>query len=464
MDKTGLETIVNFCKRKGIIFPSSEIYGGYSAIYDFGPLGKLLKDNLVKAWRDWMVTFRDDVVEIEGAIFMHPKVWEASGHLSGFADLLVEDLVTHKRYRADHLIEDSGLMQNADSMSVEEINDFIQKNKILSPDGNPLSLAKSFNLMVQTHLGPTVDDSSIAYLKGESCQNIYLNWKQVQETSRKKLPFGIAQLGKAFRNEITVKQFIFRTREFEQIDLQYFVKPGDEGTWYEYWKNYRMEFYTQYLGFKSENLKFKRHHKLVFYTIDAYDIEYKFGKLGFKELEGLHNRTDYDTKQHSKFSGTDLQYFDPETKEKYFPYIIETSLGVNRLLLATLFEFYQEQEFDSADGKHDSRVILKLPLILAPYKLAILPLMKKDGLAEKAKEIFKEFRKKGIMCDYDDAGSIGKRYRRQDENGTPWCMCLDYETLENGTVTLRHRDNMKQQRMKVEEVEKWLNQKTFDEL
>jgi glycyl-tRNA synthetase len=457
---TKLDTIVKYAHRNGFIFPSSEIYGGYSSVYDFGPLGKLLKDNLVQAWRDYMVTFRDDVVEIEGAIFLHPKVWEASGHIGGFADLLVEDTVTHKRYRADHLIEDAGIMENADSLSPEETDKVIADNKILSPDGNPLTSAKQFNLLVQTHLGATVDDSTVAYLKGEACQNIYVNWKLVQETSRRKLPFGIAQLGKAFRNEITVKQYIFRTREFEQIDLQFFVKPGEEDNWYEFWKDYRYKFYTDYLGYSTEHIKFRQHEKLVFYAKDAWDIDYEFGAVGFKELEGLHNRTDYDTKQHSEFSGKDLRYRDPETNEQYFPYVIETSLGVNRLLLSSLFEFYNEEKVTGSD---ESRIVLKFPYHIAPYKIAILPLMKKDGLAEGAKEIYMNLRKKGILADMDMAGSIGKRYRRQDEIGTPWCVTVDYETLSEGTVTIRHRDTMEQLRIDIEDIGSYLNSETFGE-
>ncbi len=632
---TDLDTIVKFCKRKGFIFPSSEIYGGYQAVYDFGPLGKLLKDNLVQAWKDWMITYRNDVVEIEGAIFLHPKVWEASGHTSGFADMMVEDLVTKKRYRADHLVEEAEAFQilndnhekrveqklieieqnaisknlglivdclivnskgqylaqkrsstrrlypncwdlvgghvdlgdtlintiykevkeetgwtvssikdvfgvvgwvldenvrkdgdnpnkqiiqvlievestenlqseegkvtgydwfdkgnleilrnngedefyiydaiksaletytfgnkitkkiaDAGSLTGEELDDIISSNKLLSPDKNPLSKAKKFNLLVKTHLGPVEDDSSLAYLKGESCQNIYVDWKQVQETTRRKLPFGITQLGKAFRNEITVKQFIFRTREFEQIDLQYFVKPGTEDHWYEYWKNQRYDFYTKYLGYNPENLKWHQHsqEELVFYCKEAWDIYYRFGKVGFKEMEGLHNRTDYDTRQHMQFSGTDLQYFDPETNQKYLPYVIEASLGVQRMFLSSLFEFYKEEEFDSTDGKYDSRVVLKLPMKLAPYKMAILPLMKKDGLGDKAHEIFMSLRKQGIMVDYDEAGSIGKRYRRQDENGTPYCVTVDYDTLKDDTVTIRDRDTMEQKRIKIEEL------------
>jgi glycyl-tRNA synthetase len=457
---TKLDTIVKYAHRNGFIFPSSEIYGGYSSVYDFGPLGKLLKDNLVQAWRDYMVTYRDDVVEIEGAIFLHPKVWEASGHIGGFADLLVEDTVTHKRYRADHLIEDAGIMDNADSLSPEETDKVIADNKILSPDGNPLTSAKQFNLLVQTHLGATVDESTVAYLKGEACQNIYVNWKLVQETSRRKLPFGIAQLGKAFRNEITVKQYIFRTREFEQIDLQFFVKPGEEDNWYEFWKNYRYKFYTEYLGYNTEHIKFRQHEKLVFYAKDAWDIDYEFGAVGFKELEGLHNRTDYDTKQHSEFSGKDLRYRDPETNEQYFPYVIETSLGVNRLLLSSLFEFYNEEKVTGSD---ESRIVLKFPYHIAPYKIAILPLMKKDGLAENAKEIYMNLRKKGILADMDMAGSIGKRYRRQDEIGTPWCVTVDYETLSEGTVTIRHRDTMEQLRIDIEDIGAYLNSETFSE-
>jgi glycyl-tRNA synthetase len=455
-----LDTIVKYAHRNGFVYPSSEIYGGYSAVYDFGPLGKLLKDNLVQAWRDWMVTYRDDVVEIEGAIFLHPKVWEASGHIGGFSDLLVEDTITHKRYRADHLIEDAGIMENADSLSPEETDKVIADNNILSPDGNPLTNAKQFNLLVQTHLGATVDESTVAYLKGEACQNIYVNWKLVQETSRRQLPFGIAQLGKAFRNEITVKQYIFRTREFEQIDLQFFVKPGEEDSWYEFWKDYRYKFYTEYLGYNPANLQFRQHEKLVFYAKDAWDIDYKFGALGFKEMEGIHNRTDYDTKQHSEFSGKDLQYRDPQTNEKYYPYVIESSLGVNRLLLSTLFEFYNEENVENSS---ESRIVLKFPYILAPYKIAILPLMKKDGLAEQAKDIYMNLRQKGIMADIDLAGSIGKRYRRQDEIGTPWCVTVDYETLSEGTVTIRHRDSMEQLRIDIEDISVYLNPETFAE-
>ncbi len=340
-----LKTIVDFCRRKGFVYQSSEIYGGFAATYDFGSLGMQLKKNIEKCWRYHNVLSRTDMVEIEGAIFMHPKTWEASGHIGGFSDLLVEDMVTKKRFRADHLIEDAGIMENAGALTPEQVDEIITDKNLKSPDGNPLGNAKKFNLLVKTHLGPIEDANSLAYLKGESCQNIYLNWKAVQETTRRKLPFGIAQIGKAFRNEITVKQFMFRTREFEQMDVQYFVKPGNEDEGYEFWKQYTWDFFTKELGFSEENLRWRQHDKdeLVFYAKDAWDIEYNYGEMGWKEMCGVHNRTSYDTDQHAKFSGQDLTYFDPETNERYNPYIVEVSAGFNRMFLASLFEFYQEK-------------------------------------------------------------------------------------------------------------------------
>jgi glycyl-tRNA synthetase len=830
---TELKTIVDFARRKGFVFQSSEIYGGFAATYDFGPLGKLLKDNLVNSWRDFMINHRTDTVEIEGAIFLHPKVWEASGHIGGFSDLLVEDLITHKRYRADHLVEEAkvskpyflnfsdkvsdfipdenfciegervilkvisldylddifanftneittymfpqssgkiedtqkfieearqktltsddlqlvildkktnefigfcGLhspsskspefgiwiaknkhgngygreaianlknwadenlqaecyiypvdknnvpsqkipeslggnmihnykkknqtgekvldlqvyripkgaettlseseidkiekeltdqgynllidclitndkgqvfaqkrsnerrlfpncwdfpgghvedgdsvyktiikevkeelnlevdkvlslfdkvewikkeselkpgqnpknmilqfvitvknfdnlkleegkaieykwiddsnieilkdnggnneyytyntvrkflesekndilenktLTDAGSLTSEEIDQIIEYYNLKSPEGNPLSKARKFNLLVKTHLGPLEDDSSLAYLKGEACANTYVDWKAVQETTRRKLPFGIGQMGKAFRNEITVKQYMFRTREFEQIDMEFFVKPPefvnkdkgemDHYQWFAYWKDQRYNFYTEFLGYNPENLKWHQHspEELVFYAAEAWDIYYHYGKMGYKEMEGIHNRTDYDTRQHQKFSGSDLTYLDPETNQRYLPYIVEMSLGVNRLFLSTLFEFYTEDKIVEK-GKEETRIVLKLPLKLAPYKFAILPLMKKDGLKENAEEIFVNLRKAGISCDFDETGSIGKRYRRQDENGTPFCVCVDYQTLEDDTVTVRNRDTMEQERVKIEELNNFL--------
>ncbi len=446
MSSTNLETIVHFSTQKGFVFPSSDIYGGFAATYDFGPVGMLLKKNLEAAWRYWNVTSRTDVVEIEGAIFMHPKVWEASGHIGGFSDLLVEDLVSHRRFRADHLIEDAKIMENAGALTPEQVDEVIAEHKLKSPDGNPVSKAKRFNLLVKTHLGPVEDESSLVYLKGESCQNIYLDWKATQMVTRKKLPFGIAQIGKAFRNEITVKQFLFRTREFEQMDVQFFCKPADADAQYEAWKANRWDFYTKCLGLKEENVRWRQHEldERAFYAQDAWDIEYKFGEIGFKEVEGVHHRGSYDLDQHSKFSGQDLSYFDPETNERYNPWIVECSGGFNRLFLLTLFEFYREEELTTAKGEKETRVVFGAPYDLAPFKVAILPLMKKDGLADAAWDLYEGLRKHGISAEYDESGSIGKRYRRQDEVGTPWCVTVDYTTLEDGTVTLRHRDSMAQ--------------------
>jgi glycyl-tRNA synthetase len=445
-----LKVITDFCRRKGFVFQSSEIYGGYSAIYDFGPLGVLLKKNIEKAWRDHMVTFRTDVCEIEGAIFLHPKVWEASGHIGGFSDLLVEDTVNNTRHRADHLIEDSKILENAGHLTCEEIDNLILQNNLKSPDGNPLGKCKKFNLLVKTHLGPIEADSTVAYLKGEACQNIYVDYKQVQEVTRRKIPFGIAQAGKAFRNEITARQFLFRTRELEQLDVQFFIKPKSSDKHYQYWKDYAFQLYTNMLGISNENLSWRQHEEdeKAFYAIDAWDIQYHFGAMGDKEIGGLHNRGSYDLDQHSKFSGQDLSYFDPETNEKYNPEVIETSLGFGRMFLAVMFEHYNEEELEGGE----IRTFLKLPVNLAPYRYSVLPLMKKDGLSEKAKELLLNLKKRGLSVNYDEAGSIGKRYRREDENGTPECICVDYQTLEDDTVTIRNRDTMEQIRVSIKDL------------
>lgn len=447
-----LEKIVSLAKRRGFVFPSSEIYGGFAATYDFGPLGFLLKKNIEKAWRYWNVEMREDVVEIEGAIFLHPKVWEASGHVGGFSDLLVEDVVTHKRYRADHLIEEAGILENAGALSPQEVDDIIKKNNLKSVDGNQLSSAKKFNLLVKTHLGPVEDETTVAYLKGESCQNIYVDYKLVQETMRLKLPFGIAQIGKAFRNEITVKSFLFRTREFEQMDMQYFCRPEDADKFYEEWKQNRFNFYTQYMGFSGDHIRWRQHDsdERAFYAKDAWDVEFKFGELGFKEVEGVHHRGSYDLDQHSKYSGKDLTYFDQETGERFNPFIVECSGGFNRLFLATLFEFYQEQP---------DRVVLALPPKLAPYKAAVFPLLRnKPELVAKAKEIYDTLRKE-FMVAWDDRGNIGKRYYSQDEIGTPYCVTVDFDTLEKGTVTVRDRDTAKQETISVEELPGFIKSK-----
>lgn len=444
-----MEKIVSLCKRRGFVFPSSEIYGGFAATYDFGPIGFLLKKNIEYAWRKWNVGLRDDVVEIEGAIFLHPKVWEASGHVGGFADTLVEDLVTHKRYRADHLIEEAGIMENAGALTLEQIDSVIVEKKIKSPDGNPLSSAKKFNQLVKTHLGATEDDTTLVYLKGESCQNIYVDYKLVMESMRLKLPFGIAQIGKAFRNEITVKNFLFRTREFEQMDVQYFCFPQDADRYYEEWKENRNRFYTEMMQFSKENIKWRQHtaDERAFYAKDAWDVQYKFGSFGFQEIEGIHHRGSYDLDQHSKFSGKDLTYFDEATGKRFNPFIVECSGGFNRLFLATLFEFYRQEE---------DRVVLAFPPKLAPYKVAVFPLLKnKPELVEKAKGVYQEL-KKDFATVWDDRGNVGKRYYSQDEIGTPYCVTVDFQSLEDGMVTVRDRDSKEQQRVKIDELKPYI--------
>ncbi len=447
-----MEKVVSLCKRRGFVFPSSEIYGGFAATYDFGPLGFLLKKNIELAWRSWNVAQRDDMVEIEGAIFMHPRVWEASGHVGGFADTLVEDLVTHKRYRADHLIEEAGLMENAGGLTLAQIDNLITSKKLKSPDGNALSGAKKFNQLVKTHLGATEDDTTLAYLKGESCQNIYLNFKAVQESMRLKLPFGIAQIGKAFRNEITVKNFLFRTREFEQMDVQYFCRPEEASKYYEEWKQNRWDFYTKFMGFAESNVRWRQHSEdeRAFYARDAWDVQYRFGEFGFQEIEGVHDRGDYDLTQHGKFSGQDLSYFDQATGERFVPYIVECSGGFNRLFLACMFEAYKE------DGE---RSYLALPPRLAPYKAAIFPLLaNKPALVEKARGIYQEL-KTDFSVAWDDRGNIGKRYYAQDEIGTPFCITVDFDTLEKDDVTVRDRDTAEQERVPIAELSNYLQTK-----
>lgn len=447
-----MEKIVSLTKRRGFVFPSSEIYGGFAATYDFGPLGFLLKKNIEFAWRKWNVQMRDDVVEIEGAIFLHPRVWEASGHVGGFADVLVEDLVTHKRYRADHLIEEAGLVENAGALTPDQIDDLIASKGIKSPEGNPLSGAKKFNLLVKTHLGPVEDQTTVAYLKGESCQNIYVDYKSVMESMRLKLPFGIAQIGKAFRNEITVKNFLFRTREFEQMDVQYFCYPKDADRYYEEWKKNRQQFYTEMMGFDPANIKWRQHaeDERAFYAKDAWDVQYKFGELGFQEIEGVHHRGSYDLDQHSKFSGKDLTYFDEKSGERFNPFIVECSGGFNRLFLAALFEYYREEE---------DRIYLKFPPTLAPYKVAIFPLLaNKPELVEKAREIYEALKKEFIVA-WDDRGNIGKRYYSQDEIGTPFCVTFDFDSLEDKKVTVRDRDTMEQERVAIDELPQYFKEK-----
>lgn len=455
-DEKLMEKIVSLCKRRGFVFPSSEIYGGFAAVYDYGTYGVELAKNIKEAWWKAMVQEEDNIVGIDSSIFMHPRVWEASGHVGGFSDPLTECRQCHTRSRVDHLLEEMGVFAD-EKMSEAEINDLLSQNKdkIKCPKCNTagkFSEAKKFNLLVQSNLGNFTSDWSKepTYLRGETCQGIYINFKNVLDSTRMKVPFGIAQIGKAFRNEITARQFIFRKREFEQMEMQMFTEPNEGMKIYEIWRQKRWQYYLD-LGIKAENLKWHEHENLVFYAKAAWDIEYNF-PFGFKELEGVHYRTDYDLTQHSKFSGEDLSYRDPKTNEKYMPHVVETSVGVDRTFLAVITDAYTEEKLE--DGSE--RIVLKFPKKLAPIKVAIFPLLKnKPELVEKAREVYNSL-KSDFMCEFDDNGNIGKRYRRQDEIGTPYCVTVDFETLENGEVTVRDRDTMKQEKVKVEELRGFL--------
>ena len=451
-----MDKIVALAKRRGFVFPSSEIYDGFTAVYDFGPYGVELANNIKKEWWKAMTQLRDDVVGLDSAIFMSPKIWEASGHVKGFSDPLTECRKCHGRSRLDSLLEEAGVFAD-EKMSEDEINEIFETNrsKIKCPNcgAQDFTPGKKFNLLVQSNLGNFTGDwtKEPTYLRGETCQGIYVNFKNVIDTARVKIPFGIAQIGKAFRNEITARQFIFRTREFEQMEMQYFVKPGEDMAYFEKWRETRFAFYLE-LGIKKENLRWHKHENLVFYAKEAYDIEYNF-PFGFKELEGVHARGNYDLSQHSKFSGQELSYLDPTTNEKFIPHIVETSAGVGRTFLAVLSEAYREEEIEG-----DSRVVLGISPKLAPIKIAIFPLLKnKPELVAKAREVFNSL-KKDWRCEFDDNGNIGKRYRRQDEIGTPFCLTIDFDSLENNDVTIRYRDTMKQERIKIAELEKFFRQ------
>lgn len=431
-----MNKIISLAKRRGFIFPSSEIYGGLSSTYDYGPFGVELKNNIKKAWWKEMVKKRQDIVGFDSAILMAPKVWEASGHLSaGFADQLVECKACHHRFKKDDLKE----------------------NKC--PDcGNKLSKEKKFNLMMKTYLGVMEDESSKTYLRPETCQGIYVNFKNIIDSMHLNLPFGVAQIGKAFRNEITLRNFIFRTREFEQMEMQYFIEHGKNKEVFDSWKKQRENWYLS-LGIKKENLRFRKHKKdeLAHYAKVAEDIEYNF-PFGWKELEGIHNRSDWDLKNHNKYSGEQLEYFDQEKNKSFIPHIIETSGGVDRSFLSFICDAYTEDKAPDAGGKMQERVVLKLHKDLAPIKIAILPLLRKPELNKVAKKIFDDIKNR-YMCWYDETQSIGKRYRRQDEIGTPYCITIDFDSLKDKAVTVRERDTMKQERVKVDELEKYFEKK-----
>ncbi len=437
-------------KRRGFVFQSSEIYGGFAGVYDYGPYGVELANNLKNAWWKYMVQLRQDIVGLDSGIFMHPAIWEASGHVSGFSDPLVECKNCHQRIRADHALEELG--EKADEkMTEDQLNKLFDKHRddIKCPNcgKNEWGEVKNFNLLVKSNLGNFSDDfdDNPSYLRGETCQGIYVNFPNVVDSTRVKVPFGIAQIGKAFRNEISPRQFIFRTRELEQMEMQFFTQPEVEMEEYEKLRQYRWDFYKT-IGIDEKNLRWQKHENLVFYAKEAYDIEYKY-PFGFKELEGVHARGDYDLTQHQKGSGKDLSYFDSATEKRYLPHIIESSVGVGRMFLAVLTDAYHEEEING-----ETRTVLKLDPSIAPIKAAVFPLLKnKPGLVKKAREVY-EMLSKEMMVEFDDNGNIGKRYRRQDEIGTPYCVVIDFDTLEDDTVTIRNRDTTKQERVKIDEL------------
>ncbi|HTE21676.1 MAG TPA: glycine--tRNA ligase [Candidatus Limnocylindria bacterium] len=450
MSDIKMDDIVSLAKRRGFVFPSSEIYGGYGGVYDYGPYGVELANNLKAAWWKYMVQMRPDIVGLDSGIFMHPDIWKASGHVSGFSDPLAECKNCHFRIRADHALEELG-EQADEKMSEEQINELFNKHRseIKCPNcgKKDFDKVKNFNLLVKANLGNFSDDfnQDPSYLRGETCQGIYVNFPNVVDSTRVKVPFGIAQIGKAFRNEISPRQFIFRTRELEQMEMQYFVPPDAEMEEYEKLRQYRWDFYKT-IGIREENLQWHKHENLVFYAKEAYDIEYKY-PFGFKELEGVHARGDYDLTQHQKGSGKDLSYFDQANNQRYIPHIIESSVGVGRMLFAVLTDAYTEEEING-----EKRTVLKLHPSIAPIKAAVFPLLRnKPELVAKAREVY-AILAQHMMVEFDDNGNIGKRYRRQDEIGTPYCVTIDFDTLENGTVTVRNRDTTEQSRVKIEEL------------
>ena len=456
-----MQKIVNFCKTRGFIYPGSEIYGGLANTWDYGPLGSELKNNVKAAWKKKFIQECKYNVGLDAAILMNPETWVASGHVSGFSDPLIDCKECKTRHRADKMIEEwaheKGNDMIADGMSNEELVNFINENQIPCPNcgGHNFTEIRKFNLMFRTFQGVTEDKTAEIYLRPETAQGIFVNFKNVLRTSRRKLPMGIAQIGKAFRNEITPGNFTFRTREFEQMELEFFCKPNTDLEWFDYWRAYCKNWLLN-LGIDEENIRLRDHDKeeLVFYSKATTDIEFKY-PFGWGELWGIADRTDYDLSKHMEHSKQDLTYQDPETGEKYTPYCIEPSLGVDRVTLAFLCNGYEEEKI----SEDDVRIVLHLHPVLAPYKVAVLPLSKK--LSEKAIEIYEELSKE-FMCDYDESGSIGKRYRRQDEIGTPYCITVDFDTENDNTVTIRDRDTMEQVRVNVNDLRKWLNEKIYD--
>ena len=445
-----MEELVNYCKQYGFIFQGSEIYGGLANTWDYGPLGSRLKNNVKDAWRKRFIQERPNAYEVDADILMHPRVWEASGHVDSFADPLTDCRNCKTRHRADNLINDYTNSSIGDSMSNEELINYINENKVPCPKCGKCDFTeiRQFKLMFETYRGVTKDNKSVVYLRPENAQGEYVNYLNVQRSMRAKLPFSIGQIGKAFRNEITPGNFTFRTIEFEQMEYQTFCKEGSDQELYEYFKEYGTNFYVD-LGLPREKLRFHDHEKLAHYAKAACDIEYLF-PFGWGEINGTHNRTNYDLTRHQEYSGESMMYLDPTTNEKYIPYIIESTYGLDRTVLALLFEAYNKEEL--ADGS--SREVLKLSPYLAPYKVSVLPLIKKNH-SEKAMEIYTEL-SKYFMTSFDEAGNIGKRYRRADAIGTPFCITIDDETLNNNTVTLRNRDTMEQIVLNVDEVKDYV--------
>lgn len=451
MTDVKMEDIVSLCKRRGFVYQGSEIYGGEAGLYDFGPYGVELLNNIKASWWRTNVHAREDMVGLDSAMFKHPKVWEASGHVGGFSDPLAECKKCNTRIRVDKELEKIGVTAD-EKMSEEVLNTLFNENRdaIKCPKcgAKEFSDVKAFNMLVKSNLGDfTGDDERPVYLPGEACQGIYLNFKNIVSTTRMRVPFGVAQIGKAFRNEISPRNFLFRTRELEQADTQYFVRPNENKEVYEQIKQNRWNWYIS-IGVKEENLRWKQHDNLVFYAKDAWDIEYNFPSYGFDEIEGIHDRTDYDLSQHEKFSGVDLHYTDPQSGEKYIPWVLETSMGMGRCFLTVVSDAYTVEQLENGD----TRTVLKLDYGLAPVKYAVFPLLKnKPELVEKSREVYEKLSKK-FVCEWDDNGNIGKRYRRQDEIGTPKCIVIDFDTLEDDTVTVRDRDTTKQTRIDTEEL------------
>ena len=465
MSAVSLDTLAKFARRKGFVYSGSEIYGGLANTWDYGNLGVLLKDNLKRAWKNHFVYARTDMTELDAGILMNQRVWEASGHTETFADALVDDKHTGHRFRADHLIEEQ-LGMDVEGKTAEEITEIIRGNNLINPltkKEADWTEARYMNLMFETNrdkINPSNEETRI-YLRPETAQGIFVQFKNILQTERARLPFGVAQIGKAFRNEITPGNFIFRVVEFEQMEIEYFIQPpASDKEWnevFEEWLTLQKEFLVDVLGLREENLQLKEHapEKLSHYSKRTVDYEYNF-PFGFSELTGLAYRTDFDLTQHATHSKQKIEYTDPATGEKSVPHVIEPTVGLDRLVLASLANHYREEDLDG-----DTRIVLGLPYDLAPYKLAVLPLMKKDGLKEKALELYQSLRADGIMVGYDEAGSVGKRYRREDENGTPWCLTVDYQTLEDDTVTLRHRDTMEQIRTDIKKLKTYLLCESF---